>query len=143
MQSPWRILVVDDNPDALDMLQALLETDGHEVLCAADGESALALVADGPPCDMALLDIGLPGMDGFKLARALRQLPSWDCTFLVALTGYGGDADVRAAHAAGFDRHMLKPAGRRLLQGLIADLRASDAASQPARERRRAAVWRP
>ena len=101
------VLVVDDNIDAADLLAMTLRARGHEVLVAHDGPEALAAVGHDRPVGVALVDLGLPGMDGFELAGRLRQsLPG---VVLVAVTGYG-DEDSRAmADQAGFDRYLLKP----------------------------------
>jgi CheY-like chemotaxis protein len=103
-----RVLVVDDNHDAADSLAMLLEMDGHHSRVAHDGAQALALAQTFAP-EVALLDIGLPGMDGYELARALRERlgPS---LLLVALTGWSGDDAREQALAQGFDVHMTKPA---------------------------------
>jgi signal transduction histidine kinase len=101
-----RILVVDDNIDAAELLGDLLRHEGHEVCIAHDGPAALDVSSVFHP-DTALLDIGLPVMDGYELARRLReQLPE---VKLVAITGYGQQSDMDNAKAAGFDRHLVKP----------------------------------
>ena len=106
--SARRLLVVDDNVDAADALALLLSSLGHEVVVAHDGPTALdAVTADCP--DICLLDIGLPGMDGYELARRIRALPRGAQPLLVALTGYGQESDRRTAAAAGFDRYIVKP----------------------------------
>jgi signal transduction histidine kinase/CheY-like chemotaxis protein len=105
---PLRVLVVDDNADAAESLAALLGLEGHAVELAYDGPQALALL-DGFAPDVALLDIGLPGMDGYQLARAIRQRPDGRALRLVALTGYGHDSDRARTAAAGFDAHLVKP----------------------------------
>jgi len=102
-----RILVVDDNPDIRATLHDLLEMQGHQVEVAEDGPQALERVLVSRP-DVALVDIGLPGMDGFALARALRQDPEMH-TRLVAMTGYGQAEDRRRALDAGFEAHVVKP----------------------------------
>jgi len=107
--SPKRVLVVDDNRDAAAMLEVLLTMNGHTVVVAHDGETALAL-AQLAQLDVALLDIGLPGMDGYELARRLRALDTTKHVRLVALTGWGQDSDKARARAAGFDAHLTKPA---------------------------------
>jgi signal transduction histidine kinase len=113
---PRRILVVDDNVDAVDMLRSALENAGHIVATAASAPEAIALAGEFRP-DVGVLDIGLPGMDGFELARALRQ--SGTATHLIALTGYGQAADVDAARRAGFDAHCAKPITTAALLDLI------------------------
>ena len=116
--SGGRILVVDDNTDAASTLADLLQLVGYEVRCAGDGEAALALLDDYVP-ELALLDIGLPGMDGYQLARRLRADPRTAGARLVALTGYGRDNDRARALAARFDEHLVKPVmGDRLLEVL-------------------------
>ena len=104
--SPQRILVVDDNLDACEMLRVALTAAGHVVTTAADGFRAMAIAKEFTP-DTAVLDIGLPGMDGYELARRLRA--GHPEIRLIALTGYGQTADVQAAAAAGFDAHCAKP----------------------------------
>jgi CheY-like chemotaxis protein len=104
-----RLLIVDDNPDAAQSLAELLRTEGHDVVVAEDAESALRR-ADLPAMDAFILDIGLPGMDGFALARYLRGDPSTAQAALIALTGYGQPADREQSRRAGFDHHFVKPA---------------------------------
>ncbi|HVK11841.1 MAG TPA: chemotaxis protein CheB, partial [Gemmataceae bacterium] len=104
---PLRLLVVEDDPDLRGSLAGLLELDGHAVRVAADGTAGLAAL-DAGPVDAALLDIGLPGLDGYELARRIRNRPG-PAPFLIALTGYGRAADRTAAMAAGFDAHLTKP----------------------------------
>jgi signal transduction histidine kinase/DNA-binding response OmpR family regulator len=116
------ILVVDDNADAAATLKDLLQSLGYEVRTAADGPSALKSLAERMP-DMAILDIGLPGMDGYELATRIRALQGGDAILLIALTGYGQDSDRRHALAAGFDRHLTKPLSRPALRGILDDLR--------------------
>jgi signal transduction histidine kinase len=106
--SGGRILVVDDNADAASTLASLLQLVGYEVRCAGDGEAALALLDDYVP-ELALLDIGLPGIDGYQLARLLRADPRMAGARLVALTGYGRDNDRARALQARFDEHLVKP----------------------------------
>ncbi|MCE9581241.1 MAG: PAS domain S-box protein [Planctomycetes bacterium] len=103
-----RVLVVDDNVDACNMLTMLLEQRGHTVQKAYTGLVALESALSGRP-DVILLDIGLPGMNGYEIARRLRQNPAMKNTRLVALTGYGTSEDVVLAREAGFDAHLLKP----------------------------------
>jgi PAS domain S-box-containing protein len=103
-----RVMVVDDNRDAADSLAVLLTLSGHEVRAAYDGPAALALAGEFRP-SLVFLDIGMPGMDGYDVARHLRGEPALDGIALVALTGWGQDGDRRRASAAGFDRHLVKP----------------------------------
>jgi PAS domain S-box-containing protein len=102
------IMVVDDNLDAAYMLKILLEQSGHRVRTAHDAHGALEAIAREAP-DVALVDIGLPGMDGNALARRLRSLPGGAALTLVAVTGYGQDADRERTREAGFDHHLVKP----------------------------------
>ncbi|RSZ60767.1 response regulator [Massilia atriviolacea] len=103
-----RVLVVDDNVDAGDTLSTLLEALGHSTRVALDGERGLVLAAEFRP-HLAFLDIGLPGMSGHQLARAIRASAELDGMLLVALTGWGARADVAMSRQAGFDRHLTKP----------------------------------
>jgi PAS domain S-box-containing protein len=105
---PRRILVVDDSRDTADTLARLLRQLGHEVGVAYEGPSACQAAVTLTP-DVALLDLGLPGMDGYEVARRLRSEPSLDGVCLVALTGYGSESDRRKSEAAGFDAHLIKP----------------------------------
>ena len=102
------VLVIDDNVDAAQTMKALLEAHGHKALIAFDGESGLQLANQHTP-DVVLLDIGLPGMDGYEVARAIRGSSSLRGVVLAAVTGYGSDDDRRRASEAGFDLHMSKP----------------------------------
>jgi two-component system CheB/CheR fusion protein len=115
-----KIALVEDNADIRDTLEALLALDGHEIVTAAEGASGLRLIVERRP-DVALLDLGLPGMDGFELARNIRTVCG-DAICLVALTGYGREEDRQAAQAAGFDHHLVKPIEDEVLARLLADL---------------------
>jgi PAS domain S-box-containing protein len=111
-----RILVVDDNADAREALQYLLEEDGHDVRSAGDGPTALEEARRFQP-EVVLLDIGLPGLDGYEVARALRKEPGGEAAFIVAVSGYGLAEDRARSRAAGFDQHLLKPVSpERLLE---------------------------
>jgi PAS domain S-box-containing protein len=113
-----RVLIVDDNRDAADSLALLLKFEGHETHVVYSGEEALASMASFKP-DIAFLDIGLPGMDGYELARQIRKMPSLKGLRLVALTGYGQVEDQQRAHAAGFDSHLVKPVSLSALEHAI------------------------
>jgi CheY-like chemotaxis protein len=104
-----RVLVVDDNRDAAHTLAALLETVGYEARTAADAAQALREL-ESFDADVAILDIGLPSMSGYDLARTLRRDPRFGRLRLVALTGYGRDPDRERALRSGFDEHLVKPA---------------------------------
>jgi two-component system CheB/CheR fusion protein len=120
--SALRVLVVDDNRDAADSLAMLLRISGAEVQVAHDGPGALRLLVAHQP-DVALLDIGMPGMNGYELATQIRSREEGRRTALVALTGWGQEDDRRRSQAAGFDHHLVKPVAPRLLQDLLASLR--------------------
>jgi len=113
-----RILVVDDNRDAAQALRLLLEGDGHEVRVASDGPGGLALAKEYRP-DVALLDIGLPNMNGYELAQRMREEPSLEGTLLIAVTGYGQMHDRARASASGFHHHLVKPVEFGALQQLL------------------------
>lgn len=114
-----RVLVVDDNTDAAQSLAAVVESWGHAVRVAADGEQALAVAGSLQP-DVVLLDIGLPGMDGYRVAQALRRLADGAALSLIAVTGYGRDEDRQRSAESGFDRHLVKPVDLTLLHDLLA-----------------------
>jgi signal transduction histidine kinase/CheY-like chemotaxis protein len=109
-----RVLVVDDNVDAARTLGELLRYLGHQVAVASDGPSALAAAATVAP-ELVLIDIGLPGMDGYALASALRSA-GHGLAALIAVTGYGRDEDLRRSSEAGFDHHLVKPVDLAALQ---------------------------
>jgi two-component system, sensor histidine kinase len=118
-----RVLIADDNVDSASSLLMLLELEGHDVRVAHDGPSALALARSFLP-HVAILDIGLPGMDGHALAKALRAEPATARVQLIALTGYGQERDRQAASEAGFDRHLVKPAP---LDEILREIRSAPA----------------
>jgi PAS domain S-box-containing protein len=103
-----RLLVVDDNVDSAEILARLLRKSGHDVRTAYTGPTALEAAVDHLP-DVVLLDIGLPGLNGYEVARRLRQDPRLEGVLLVAMTGYGQESDLQLAKEAGFDRHLVKP----------------------------------
>jgi two-component system CheB/CheR fusion protein len=106
--SPLRVLVVDDNVDTAESLSWLLQSFGHDVRTAHTGLGAIDAAHDFRP-DAVLLDVGLPDVDGFEVARRLRAAPGFDRTVLVAATGYSRDRDRVRAAEAGFDHYLVKP----------------------------------
>ena len=117
----WRVLVVDDNVDSADSIAAILETSGHEVEVAYSAQKALEMAVEHQP-DIVLLDIGLPDMDGFEVAKHLRQTPELKQMRLIAITGYGQQSDRQRSREAGFDEHMVKPVEWQKLEELLASL---------------------
>ena len=113
-----RILIVDDNRDAAELINEVLSLIGHATRVVFDGPSALAAAQSFHP-RLALIDLGMPDMDGFEIARRLRKMPGMAHVKLVALTGYGQDRDKRRTRAAGFDAHLVKPVDARALTELI------------------------
>jgi len=103
-----RILVVEDNVDSAESLMLLLRSFGHDVSVVNDGREAVGAAMRMRP-DVILLDIGLPGMDGFHVAKALRELPETSAARLIAVSGYGQEKDRERSRAAGFDQHLVKP----------------------------------
>jgi CheY-like chemotaxis protein len=116
--TPRRILLVDDNADAADSLAMLLRLHGHEVQTAYDGETALRVAAEFRP-EFALLDLGMPRMDGFELARRLRMQDGGARVTIVAVTGWGHDAERQHTRAAGFDYHLTKPVEFKALADIL------------------------
>jgi CheY-like chemotaxis protein len=127
-----RVLLVDDSPDSSEPLSLLLQTRGHETRIATDGEGALE-AADAFMPECVVLDLGLPRMDGYEVARRLRARPYGGALVLVALTGWAG-RDVRTkAAAAGFDFHLVKPVNWEELEKIVDSARtpaSSERASQ-------------
>ena len=123
-----RILVVEDQRDSADSLALLLQFWGYEAAIAYDGRNALD-AAWVTPADVVFLDIALPGMDGYEVARRLRRLPGMGTALLVALTGYGQEADVQRCKEAGIDRHFLKPTDPDELKQLLAKAEKQRAAA--------------
>jgi CheY-like chemotaxis protein len=103
-----RVLVVDDNRDSADSLVTAFSVLGHEAVAAYGGREALARIDDAHP-SLIVLDLSMPEMDGYALARAIRALPAYAAVPMVALSGFGSEADRAKSREAGFDRHMLKP----------------------------------
>lgn len=104
-----RVLVVDDNVDTVTTLAMLVRESGYDVRTAYDGSTVLEAVLDYRP-NVVLLDIGLPGMNGYEVAKQIRQQPALKNSVLVAMTGYGQESDRKSSHDAGFDYHLVKPA---------------------------------
>lgn len=119
--STHRILVVDDNPDAASTTAEVLRKAGHEVVATAEGSMALALVPSFRP-EIVLLDIGLPGMNGYEIAQRLRELDETREAILIALTGYGQEEDRRRSREAGLDLHLVKPVSYEVLEGAVQSL---------------------
>lgn len=103
-----RVLIADDNNDAAESLAMLLRLDGHDVAIANDGEAALQMFERAKP-DAALLDIGMPHVDGYELARRIRARSDGAQVLLVAITGWCQQEDIERSRAAGFDYHLTKP----------------------------------
>jgi CheY-like chemotaxis protein len=115
-----RVLIVDDNVDSAEMMMTMLESVGHKVAIAHDGPEALAVVENFSP-EVALLDIGLPVMDGYELGKRLHATTQAASCQLIALTGYGQEHDRAQSKAAGFAAHLVKPVDMKNLLLLIAE----------------------
>jgi CheY-like chemotaxis protein len=116
--APHRILLVDDNVDAADMLACLLEVQGNEVKKAHDGKSGIEAARRFHP-HIVILDIALPDMTGFNVARALRDSSETADALIIALSGYGQESDKQQALAAGFDGHLTKPVSIEALESMV------------------------
>ena len=119
-----RILVVDDNRDAAESLGMLLKFLGADVRVVGDGRSALEIISSYRP-SVVLLDIGMPGMDGYEVARRIRAQPDLGEVMLIALTGWGQEDDRRRSQSAGFDHHLIKPADIGALRALLDSVEGS------------------
>jgi signal transduction histidine kinase len=119
--APRRVLIVEDNDDTRQMLHEALSYIGHEVREARDGATGIALAAESRP-DVALIDIGLPDVDGYEVARRLRAAPGGRNIGLIAITGYGQPEDQKRAYEAGFDAHLTKPVAAERLKQVMAGL---------------------
>jgi CheY-like chemotaxis protein len=119
--STRRVLIADDNEDAVHCLSLMLRATGHEVVTAENGEEAVR-VAEATRPDLALLDIGMPLLNGYDAARRIRKQPWGAGLPLVALTGWGLEGDRRQAKESGFDRHVVKPVEVGTLRALIVEL---------------------
>jgi len=115
------VLVVEDHPDAARLMARLLSIWGHDPSIAHDARTALALARRELPRVM-LVDIGLPEMDGYQLAREIRLLPDLSVTVLIALTGYATDDDRHLAGESGFDHYLVKPVDLKVLRNLLAEI---------------------
>jgi CheY-like chemotaxis protein len=121
--APLRVLIVEDNHDSAETLQTLLELAGHEVAVAHSGPAGVARTQEFRP-EVVLCDIGLPGMDGYAVAQALRAEPATRSARLIALSGYAQEEDRQRAQEAGFDALLAKPASFDALQRLLEELTA-------------------
>jgi len=117
----WRILVVDDNEDAAETLAAVLQMSGHTTKTCHSGLAAIDEVGSFAP-EIVLLDIGLPGIDGYEVARRVRRMPGGADLLLVAVTGWGGENDRKRTREAGFDGHLTKPVEFERLESVLAQL---------------------
>ncbi|HYD58362.1 MAG TPA: response regulator [Burkholderiales bacterium] len=115
---PRRVLVVDDNIDSANSIAMLLSHAGHEVKVAHDGLKALELARSARP-EFVFLDLGLPKLDGFEVARALRREPALAGVRIIAVTGYGQESDRAKAIEAGIDQHIVKPADPAFIESLL------------------------
>ena len=127
----WRVLVIEDNSDAAELLRMVLELHGDEVTIAYNGPEGIAAAREFRP-DVVLCDIGLPEMSGYDVARAMRTDPALHAFPLVALTGYASPDDVQRAREAGFDRHLAKPPNIERLERVMAELTAARGGDPPA-----------
>ena len=115
---PRRILLVDDCADLRTLMRILLEFEGHIVHEAMDGPTAIDAVMNNS-FDIAFIDVGLPGVNGYEVARRIRAMAPGRSVSLVALTGFGGEEDRRRAFEAGFDEHLLKPSDHEKVVALV------------------------
>jgi PAS domain S-box-containing protein len=128
--SGYRLLVIDDNQDAAVSLAMLLKLQGHEVRVAHSGSAALQMMKGYAP-DLVFLDIGMPGMDGYEVARRMRQMPGLEKVVLAALTGWGQEEDRRRTAEAGFNHHLVKPPEPKVLEGVLAELKRCRLGGKP------------
>ncbi|NKE67165.1 PAS domain S-box protein [Ramlibacter sp. RBP-2] len=128
--STFRVLVVDDNRDSADSACAIIRMLGYDAECAYDGTGALAAAARWRP-DIVLLDLAMPGLDGYKTLGRLRALPAMEQAHVVAMTGYGSQEDRRRTTSAGFDGHLTKPVELAALTSLIDSVRRSTEQAKP------------
>jgi len=119
-----RILIADDNRDGADSLAEMLKQLGHDTRTVYDGEAAVSMAQEFRP-EVALLDIGMPRLNGFETCRRIREQPWGTGVLLIALTGWGQDGDIRRSQEAGFDHHLVKPADPLTLLNLLTKVRAA------------------
>lgn len=122
MSTSRRVLLVDDNIDAVESLAQLLALSGHDVRTASDGPLAIRAATEFRP-EVVFCDLGLPGMSGYDVARELRSLPFGRDMVLAALTGYGLPADREKTAQAGFDAHLVKPVDPSVIESFLDDPR--------------------
>jgi len=120
MSKARRVLLIDDNVDAAESLAQLLTLSGHDARTAGDGVGGIRLARDFHP-EIVFCDLGLPGMNGYDVARELRSLPFGDEMVLAALTGYGQPADRERTAQAGFDAHLVKPVDPAVIESFLDD----------------------
>lgn len=113
-----RVLIVDDNVDSAASVAAFLRLAGHDVRMAHDGHAALQAARSMRP-EFIFLDLGLPGLDGYEVARRVRAEPGLEAARIIALSGYGQDADRQKSLEAGIDQHLVKPADLAFLESLL------------------------
>jgi two-component system CheB/CheR fusion protein len=118
MSHPALRVLVEDEPDTAESMVLLLRLDGHEAEAVSDGEQAVCAAGANPP-DVVLLDIGLPRLNGWQVARRLREKPAEKLLFLVAVSGYAREEDWRHSREAGIDLHLAKPVDPTFLQDLL------------------------
>lgn len=121
LDKKFRIVIADDNVDAADMLSALLEMNGHKTITAHDGHEAVRMIRDEMP-EVAFVDIGMPGLNGYEVASTIRKTTGIEPVVLVALTGWGDQKDRIKSHEAGFEHHFTKPVSLIAINNLLADL---------------------
>ncbi len=129
--APLRVLIVDDNRDAVAMLRILLELSNYEVSTAFEGEEALAIAERERP-DVVLLDIGLPDLDGYEVCRRLRAQPWGRRMLIAAQTGWNQESDRRRSLEAGFDVHLIKPVETSTICDLLAKYQQTGRKPEPA-----------
>ena len=129
-----RVLIVEDDEEIAQALQRSLRLEGYEVRVAPDGERALGDARSYIP-DLVVLDLGLPGLDGYQVAQRLREDPALKSVTLIAATGYGQEEDLRRSREVGFDQHLVKPIDPGELQRLLAELAADPAVARGGGER--------